>query len=615
MGEPEAKRTKLDAADTHYHQYSEDDGLQALIEWVVEAGGYISHGLELYRDKIHGYSAKVASHAASITSNRSKEVANALTLITCPTTRIFSLFNPEPDLPAAFLQSSSISQHAKACFHLCQHILLEEKSPFWPYLRLLPRSFNTPLYFTDHEMERLAGTNLGAGDVASRANIWKQEWETGLQSLRNLSMQDVDRYDWDLYLRAATIYTSRSFPSKLVLGTPATSATQTPWLGGNVESFPVLIPLVDILNHKPNTKIIWEPMPSSFSLKTTETLSIGAQIFNNYGPKANEELLMGYGFVILDNPVDSLAMKFTVAPRGPAAEIWQKRKSKEKWAPVFYLSKSARSEAHEDAKHIALENDWPDALVDLFRVLVANDYEIQSLQGGDPNQTPVSTRNELAVAIGLRAAITQKLSILRKFDKSTTTPQANDREKLADVYRQGQKDIMVSKIQNLDDFIKSYALGRRLSSSDCLAQHSGLASHLDEHPIPSEEYYDEDGSSVQAEIITKGELVHLAALLREYFARDSGSGNTSQNNGFWDKFVSQIMETPGLAFAETQQDVDVNEMEESEEQQIYQSLADYCNAVPGFFEKPLTTAHISWAWGIVRMKCIDLTEDDTVLTI
>ncbi|KAF3905409.1 hypothetical protein ABW21_db0208700 [Orbilia brochopaga] len=407
----------------------------------------------------------------------------------------------------------------------------------------------------------------------------------------------------EVYLRAATIYTSRSFPSKLVLGEPV--------VGSDAESFPVLIPLVDILNHKPNTKIIWDPEPDSFSLKSTETLPIGTPVFNNYGPKANEELLMGYGFVIPDNPVDSLAMKFTLVPRGLAADIWERRAAKQKWAPVFYLSKSIVSKRHEGVEYNNLENDWPDALVDLFRILVANEYELQLLQDTDPSQKPVSTRNELAVAIGLRAAINQKLMMLQKHDMSATTPPTNERERSVDIYRRGQEDIIVSKVEKLNGFIQTYALNRRLGSEHYLAQHSALGSYLEQHPIPLEEYHDEDVEGPQ-EIIKKGELVLLVGLLREYLVRNSGSDNTSDDTGFWNRFVSLIIETQGLTFAEFQDDGDDGEMDV---QQLYESLVSYCNAIPGFFNEPVTRAHISWAWGIVGMKCVEISEGDIVLTI
>lgn len=38
------------------------------------------------------------------------------------------------------------------------------------------------------------------------------------------------------------------------------------------------------------------------------------QVFNNYGPKGNEELLRGYGFCLVDNPVDVAHFRVGVDP-------------------------------------------------------------------------------------------------------------------------------------------------------------------------------------------------------------------------------------------------------------------------------------------------------------
>ena len=63
--------------------------------------------------------------------------------------------------------------------------------------------------------------------------------------------------------------------------------------GGNIinrdNPFPVLFPLVDILNHSPTTRIEWSIGPSALSLVTLDEICPGQPITNNYGPKSNEE--------------------------------------------------------------------------------------------------------------------------------------------------------------------------------------------------------------------------------------------------------------------------------------------------------------------------------------
>lgn len=47
---------------------------------------------------------------------------------------------------------------------------------------------------------------------------------------------------------------------------------------------------------------------------TFRTRDVGQQAFNTYGPKPNEELLLGYGFTTPSNPSDLVALKLSIPP-------------------------------------------------------------------------------------------------------------------------------------------------------------------------------------------------------------------------------------------------------------------------------------------------------------
>ncbi|KAF2401001.1 hypothetical protein EJ06DRAFT_416126 [Trichodelitschia bisporula] len=59
---------------------------------------------------------------------------------------------------------------------------------------------------------------------------------------------------------------------------------------------------------------MWNLNGGSFSLSLTESAQRGEEICNNYAPKGNEELLMGYGFCIMDNPCDQVAISLSEPP-------------------------------------------------------------------------------------------------------------------------------------------------------------------------------------------------------------------------------------------------------------------------------------------------------------
>jgi hypothetical protein len=118
------------------------------------------------------------------------------------------------------------------------------------------------------------------------------------------------------YLTASTYLSSRAFPSTLLSASPS--------LVQRADSYPVLIPGVDSLNHARAQPVSWlVTCPSSavesdgnISLMTHTTLKAGTEIFNNYGPKPNSELLLGYGFTLPANPDDTIVLKIG-ATAGP----------------------------------------------------------------------------------------------------------------------------------------------------------------------------------------------------------------------------------------------------------------------------------------------------------
>ncbi|EED83649.1 predicted protein [Postia placenta Mad-698-R] len=108
------------------------------------------------------------------------------------------------------------------------------------------------------------------------------------------------------YLTASTYLSSRAFPSTLLSPTPS--------LAPSPDSHPVLLPGVDALNHARGQPVSWAVStapnaPSSISLVLHNAHPAGAELFNNYGPKPNAELILGYGFALPHNPDDTIVLK------------------------------------------------------------------------------------------------------------------------------------------------------------------------------------------------------------------------------------------------------------------------------------------------------------------
>ena len=54
------------------------------------------------------------------------------------------------------------------------------------------------------------------------------------------------------------------------------------------EGFPVLLPVMDLLNYKPMCAVEWVPRNSYVALQVHDQYHAGQEVFNNYGALANE---------------------------------------------------------------------------------------------------------------------------------------------------------------------------------------------------------------------------------------------------------------------------------------------------------------------------------------
>ncbi|GJJ70071.1 hypothetical protein EMPS_02420 [Entomortierella parvispora] len=344
--------------------------------------------------------------------------------------------------------NTALDNRTALTLFLIQQVELGSASFFHPYLDMIPSRIHTALEFDNQDMEFLHGTN---------AFLTVQELKETLKARYSATMALVSQqmdpaiYTWERFLWAETVISSRTFPAHL--------------FGDDVEGELVLIPLGDTLNHKSRHKVTWIKTPQGLEMSSA-AVGKGEQMYNNYGPKSNEELLVGYGFCTVDNEDDTVTLK-TNFSRDPD----QERKA-------MILKHMGIT---QQTIHYLRHGYIPDQLLVTMRVMAMNPAEVdicyeladqedlsfkKSLSEPDPTGdnnsadggngcskfngetvaellTFLNVRNEFAMLDLLDMLMGAKLQGILEWDTRLTSPQ-NQAQEFAHIYREEQKQILRS---------------------------------------------------------------------------------------------------------------------------------------------------------------------------
>lgn len=209
------------------------------------------------------------------------------------------------------------------------------------------------------------------------------------------------------------MFGSRSFTSQVLSNTlPADKARPMGYLDPDHEvlsdlfedGFAVLLPLLDLLNYRPRSKVEWQAGLNEVGLQVLEPFDSGQEICNNYGPRDNEActivttfcqmllisclfltVMLGYGFSISQNPFDHYAVGFRVPPGSPLEEAraWRatrsskankKSKTDDSYRYYIFNADHPRTKASRCLETSIFSQD----LFDSISILSANFRELQS---------------------------------------------------------------------------------------------------------------------------------------------------------------------------------------------------------------------------------------------
>lgn len=439
------------------------DRHQKLTEWVVENGGFFHPDLQIVHDQSRGYHVVVRG---------GREIKAQTRVASCPTSVALSVLNAlniepfsnrETIFPAPFLRRYEDSPDLLQTFFLMEQYLMGDKSWWTPYIETLPslQDVNEAQYESEADIDWIRGTNLELA-FASQKEKWERQFQEANELLVTLDWINAKagKYSQELYRWASTIFGSRSFTSQVLHGTrPADLATR---IGRHhsehnllkrlfAERFAVLLPLMDILNHKPAAQVEWQGEVDNVGLQVLEDYKTEEEVFNNYGPRDNEGLLMSYGFVLENNQFEHALISIAAHPGSPleTTRSWPKdERSNDSYNCYIF---DVHHPIVEEAKFLERALFSYD-LLDSISVMCANDRELQAMQ--QVQKTLMSSclpnlfddyRNYHATLAQIMRDCTARASRMEATDPTRHRPgltAQTQKQKNAQIYREKQIKIL-----------------------------------------------------------------------------------------------------------------------------------------------------------------------------
>ncbi|KAH0284493.1 SET domain-containing protein [Aureobasidium namibiae CBS 147.97] len=419
--------------------------MDAFEEWFRSNGGYLHPSIQLAQDAEQG------SHFQA-----SAVIEPGTHVLTVPHNLAMSNLNAQvdDDFPVFRTHAQQFTVEGLSFFYLMAQWLNKDKSFWKPYLDILPspeRGFETPMFYDEDDRQWLEGTDLYP-TLLGREAAWTKYWEDGVQVMKSAGV-DVTNYTcqhWTAYKHGP-------------------NGTQTVLLNHNDypedwKKFSVLFPAIDIGNHNPNARVDWAYDPDCFSLTVSEKIESGSQVYNNYGPKSSEELLMGYGFCAPNNPYDGLllAMRPPPPPLQQMLSITHPEYFKEsgEWnseAATFRLLHAKLQETNDASPFDQAWGCVPAPLAELFCYVVQLERGLDVAPTEDAEEYLYhgeGRRYLPRIALYIMMSLIPKISKLEEANEKLPSAPTNHRQASTKIYRDLQYEVINSVQERMANYLK-----------------------------------------------------------------------------------------------------------------------------------------------------------------
>lgn len=129
--------------------------------WFLKNGGYKHPSVELASNTSSGNFLRVVA---------GNTIPMGDTVVSCPHSLALS-WPSACKFHYRSIELPSCTQHVATRLFLMKQKLLRNRSPWWPYIKMLPETFHTPLYYNSEDFAWIRGTNLGRARKV-REDVW-----------------------------------------------------------------------------------------------------------------------------------------------------------------------------------------------------------------------------------------------------------------------------------------------------------------------------------------------------------------------------------------------------------------------------------------------------------
>lgn len=265
-------------------------------------------------------------------------------------------------------------------------VVLCDQCPWLVHVKTMPSSLNSPLFWSDDEIEELRPSNVyHLTKLLSRQILadWESIHSPLSQEYEVLSGISIDHYKWALSM----IY-SRAFG----------------FYKGD-EYIRCIVPLFDMANHNPETATCpsqtfqYSEEENSIKIISSQDKIPNAECYAFYGAYPNAKLLHTYGFVIVNCPNRAVDLWTRVSPSTYLAEAKQKLLS----------SNALTKDQYYDFTGTIREGFVAPALLATIRVIQANQDELPRIANAFRGEM-ISVRNELSTYNALRELVVVRMN-------------------------------------------------------------------------------------------------------------------------------------------------------------------------------------------------------------